>query len=302
MDRHILGTFRDESDVINEVNRLINDEGYSPEELMVVIDNDHDYEEKLHTLKQVEINEIDVGESVWDRIKDTFSFGSYNTKEDSQTLEQYGVPQERSEDFMDALKDGEIILLANTDAPANNELSQVNNEVVEEDERMINMDKNNKPIDEVNTEEEEAIQSNESDNEDKEKPSNVNTSETDEENMVESIDPSQAENTRSEENASVTKNNQASDEEQESQSNEESQWTDEEEEPDLTGEEETVDKGETEHNYGNTVAEGVVKPEVKSPLNTDDKDEKDPSEESEAPESDAQYPESHEDAGMKSEE
>lgn len=301
MDRHILGTFREESGVINEVNRLINDEGYSPDELMVVIDNDHDYEEKLHTLKQVEINEIDVGESVWDKIKDTFSFGSYNTKEESQTLEQYGVPHEKSEQFMDALKDGEIVLLANSDAPANNELSQVNNEVVEEDERMINMDKNNKPIDEVNTEEEEAIQSKDS-QQDKEKPSNVDTSETDKGNMGDSIDPSQAENTRSEENTSVANDTNSSDERDEGQTNEDSQWTDEEEEPDLTGEEETVDKDETEHNYGNTVAEGVVKPEAKSPLNTDEKDEKDPSEESEAPESDAQYPESHEDAGMKSEE
>lgn len=297
MDRHIIGTFREEAAVIKEINRLINDEGYSPDELMVVIDNDHEYEEKLNSLKQVEINQIDVEESVWDKIKDTFSFGSYNKKEESETLENYGVPHERSEHYMDALKDGEIILLANSDAPAHNELSQVNNEVVD-DERMTNMDKNNRPIDEVNTEEEEAIKNKESNDN---QPSNVETSETDTENMTDSIDPSQVNSTRSEENTSVKNENDSAEVEEDNGNNKDSQWSDSDEEPELTGEEESVDKDETEHNYGNTIAEGVVKPEVKSPLNTEDKEEKEPSEKSETPEADAHYPDEQEEAGMKSE-
>ena len=297
MDRHIIGTFREEAAVIKEINRLINDEGYSPDELMVVIDNDHEYEEKLNSLKQVEINQIDVEESVWDKIKDTFSFGSYNKKEESETLENYGVPHERSEHYMDALKDGEIILLANSDAPAHNELSQVNNEVVD-DERMTNMDKNNRPIDEVNTEEEEAIKNKESNDN---QPSNVETSETDTENMTDSIDPSQVNSTRSEENTSVKNENNSAEVEEDNGNNKDSQWSDSDEEPELTGEEESVDKDETEHNYGNTIAEGVVRPEVKSPLNTEDKEEKEPSEKSETPEADAHYPDEQEEAGMKSE-
>lgn len=297
MDRHIIGTFREEAAVIKEINRLINDEGYSPDELMVVIDNDHEYEEKLNSLKQVEINQIDVEESVWDKIKDSFSFGSYNKKEESETLENYGVPHERSEHYMDALKDGEIILLANSDAPAHNELSQVNNEVVD-DERMTNMDKNNRPIDEVNTEEEEAIKNKESNDN---QPSNVETSETDTENMTDSIDPSQVNSTRSEENTSVKNENDSAEVEEDNGNNKDSQWSDSDEEPELTGEEESVDKDETEHNYGNTIAEGVVRPEVKSPLNTEDKEEKEPSEKSETPEADAHYPDEQEEAGMKSE-
>lgn len=297
MDRHIIGTFREEAAVIKEINRLINDEGYSPDELMVVIDNDHEYEEKLNSLKQVEINQIDVEESVWDKIKDSFSFGSYNKKEESETLENYGVPHERSEHYMDALKDGEIILLANSDAPAHNELSQVNNEVVD-DERMTNMDKNNRPIDEVNTEEEEAIKNKESNDN---QPSNVETSETDTENMTDSIDPSQVNSTRSEENTSVKNENNSAEVEEDNGNNKDSQWSDSDEEPELTGEEESVDKDETEHNYGNTIAEGVVRPEVKSPLNTEDKEEKEPSEKSETPEADAHYPDEQEEAGMKSE-
>lgn len=73
------------------------------------------------------------------------------------------------------------------------------------------------------------------------------------------------------------------------------------ENPHLTGEEETVEAEESDHREPDA-AQGQVKPEAKSPLNTDPKTEKEPSEETDAPEGDAEYSEKQEEAGMKNEE
>lgn len=290
MDRHILGTFRDTEETVKEVKRLINEEGYTPDELMLIMDNNHNYERNLYSLKNVEVSEIEVEEeSLWDKIKETFSFGAYDSQEDVATLENFGVPQERSEDYMDALRDGEIILLANSDAPANNGLSELNKEVIlNEERRMDKMEKNNEPIDEVNTKEEEAIK-----NKENPKPSDVETSEIDTDNMTDTTDASQAENTRSEEAKKQDKDSE--------NSNEDTHGTESKEEPDLTGDEKSVSKVEKGQSYGNTIAKGVVRPEAESPLNTAETEDKSPSEDTETPDADATYSDEQEEAGMQSE-
>lgn len=307
MDRHIIGTFTNEEDTVQEVKHLIDEEGYSSDELALVIDKHSNYEERLNTLKEVQVEQVEVEDgSVWDRIKDTFSFGSYDSKASHSVLEDYGVPHNQADHYMGALKDGEIILLANTDAPRSTELSEVNEEIVAKERNdMVDDNKKEQPIDEVNSEEEEAIKNKgqKSKNEDQEpkkedeEPKNVETSETEQENMGDSIDPSQADHTRKDNGAEGK-----SDSSNENEPDGEDLKQDQEEDPDLTGEEETVDAQESKHGHGNKIAEGVVKPEAKSPLNTEGKEEKDPSEKSEAPESDANYPQEAEDAGMKSEE
>lgn len=290
MDSHILGTFTNEEDTVREVKRLIEEEDYTSDELALLIDKHSDYDNRLNTLKEVQVEQVEIeDESVWEKIKDTFSFGSYDSQASHSILEDYGVPHEQAEHYTDALKDGEIILLANTDAPRSIELSEVNEKIVVK-ERNHMSDKKNKPVDEVNSEEENAIKHNNEDDK------SVETSET--ENVEKSIDPSQAEHTRKEDNKAKGESASAD----ENGPDGEDLKQDKEEDPDLTGEEETVDKKESKHGHGNKIAEGVIRPEAKSPLNTEAKEEKDPSEKSDAPESDANYPEKSEDAGMKSEE
>lgn len=289
MDRHILGTFTNEEETIKEVNRLINEEGYRSEELALIIDKHNEFDRQINSLKEVRVEKVEVEEeSVWEKIKDTFSIGSYDSDAAHSVLEEYGVPHDKAEHYMDALRDGEMVLLADTDAPKHTDLSNLNGEMIDEENQSMNDNKNqHKPVDEVNTEEEQAIQAEKTDKD----PKDVETSETDDNQMNESIDPSQAEHTRKE--SAVEKN--------ETESSNESQGPNSKEEPDLTGEEDTVEAEESDHNYGNKVAEGVVKPDAKSPLNTDEKNEKEPSEKSDAPESDAKHTDDAEEAGLKSE-
>ncbi|MDZ7835451.1 MAG: hypothetical protein U5K84_09180 [Alkalibacterium sp.] len=185
---------------------------------------------------------------------------------------------------MEALKDGEIVLLADTDAPRHNELSEVNEEIIEDkgsDEHMT--DEKNSPIDEVDSEEPEAIKSQE--------PSDLETSEN--KDLKESVDPSQAASTRKEDISELEKG-------KKNDNNERTQGSESKEEPDLTGQEDTVEKESSDHGYGNTVADGVVKPEAKSPLNTEGKDIKEAHENTEAPEAEANYSEELEEQGKKS--
>lgn len=291
MDRHILGTFTNEEDTVIEVKRLIEEEDYASDELTLVIDKHGDYNKRLNTFKEVHIEQVEVEEeTVWEKIKDTFSFGSYDSKASHSILEDYGVPHDQADHYMDALKEGEIILLADSDAPKSTELSEVNEEIVmKERNDMVDNNKENQPLDEVNSEEEDAIKNKDNN------PKDVKTSES--KQTTESIDPSQAENMR-EDNTAEGDSDSSSDEKPDGEDLKQNK----EEDPDLTGEEETVDAEESKHGHGNKIAKGVVRPEAKSPLNTDDKEEKDPSEESEAPESDANYPEQSEESGMKSEE
>lgn len=293
MDRHILGTFTNEEEAIKEVNRLINKEGYRSEELALIIDKHNEFDRQINSLKEVRVEKVEVEEeSVWEKIKDTFSIGAYDSDASHSVLEEYGVPHDKAEHYMDALRDGEMVLLADTDAPKHTDLSNLNEEMIdEENQTMTEKNNQNKPVDEVNTEEEQAIKAEKSEKTDKE-PKNIETSETDDDQMNESIDPSQAEHTRKEK--AVEKNDADS-------NKDESQGKESKEEPDLTGEEDTVEAEESNHNYGNKVAEGVVKPDAKSPLNTDEKDEKEPSEKSDAPESDAKHTDDAEEAGLKSE-
>lgn len=282
MDRHILGTFKNEEDAVSQVEKLLNEDGYIPDELMLVMDETNQYDEKIESLKNVEVNKIEVEEeSMWEKVKEVFSFGTYDSQEGHSTLEEYGVPHDRADHYTDALKDGEIVLLADTDAPKKSTLSEVNEEIIEDKESEKTMTENNSnPIDEVNSEEEEAIKN--------KKPSNVETSEN--QDINESVDPSQVADTRKD---GSEKNNS-------SDNNEESQGKGSKEEPDLTGQEDTVEKEESDHGYGNTVAEGVVKPEAKSPLNTDPKEMKEADDNTEAPDAEATYSEELEDQGKTS--
>lgn len=291
MDRHILGTFTKEEETVKEVDRLIKEEGYRPDELAVIIDKHNEFDRQLDSLRKIQVEEVEVEEeSVWEKIKDTFSIGAYDSNASHSVLEDYGVPHDKAEHYMDALRDGELVLLADTDAPKHTDLSDLNEEMIdEENHKMTENNTNHKPVDEVNSEEEQAIKDEKSNKTDID-PKNVETSETDENKMDDSIDASQANETRKENTAKKKTD----------RKNEEEQGKESKEKPDLTGEEDTVEAEESEHNYGNTVADGVVKPDAKSPLNTDEKNEKEPSQKSDAPKADAKHTDDAEEAGLKS--
>ncbi len=323
MDRHILGTFRMEEELIQEIQRLINEEGYQSDELMVIIDSEQDYDDKLKKLNQVVVKEVELeDDSIWEKIKDTFSFGSYNSNDNGTELEDYGVASLHSDHYTDALRDGDFILLADTNAPKHAGLSEVNEEVIDEvqpvnsnEKGNVKMDndeiKKDSTIDEVNTEEEQAITSDAKQHaSNEENPSQINTSETDSGNMDNMSDATQASSTRKEDQVSKEANAKEDTHTEEKSSDpsvadDDTQGTDSKEEPEVTGDEKSVIRdyeNDEKHEYGSNIAKGSFSAESKSPLNTEDKEEKDPSEESETPETDAVYPESHDDAGMKSEE
>ncbi|SFJ85191.1 Heat induced stress protein YflT [Marinilactibacillus piezotolerans] len=294
MERRFEGTFQTANEVRDEIKRLINEEGYSAEELLVITDEKNSDLFKKNNLESVEVDIVDSEEngSFWEKIKETLSFGTYDSKEAQNALEIHGVPHNIAEHHLKALTEGEIVLLADTDAPKHSKLSNLNKNVTNNKETENNMvDKNNNPIDEVNSEEVSAIKNNNNEA----KPSDVETSETDNKNMTDSIDPSQAQDTREEDQVDTTRSENKLDEDDTTEDSGQSL----EITPDLTGEEETVQAEDANHEYPDNIAKGVVKPETKNPLNTDPKSEKDPSEKSDTPESDAKYTQGTNEAGMK---
>lgn len=292
MERRVEGTFQSKTEAKKEIERLIHEEGYRPKELLLVTEENGEFQEDT-SIDEVAVDVVDAEDegSFWERIKETLSFGTYHSSEAENALEKHGVTHELADHYLDALQEGEIVLLANSDAPTQGELSEVNGEIIDEEENDIMVDKKkDAPVDEVNSEEEEAIKDPSKGDKD---PSDVSTSETQDEAVKGEIDPSQADSTRSDE----TSHDEA---DLEDSTTTEDDATDPSTNPDLTGEEDTVEEYETDRKEP-TTAKGQVKPDIKSPLNAEPKEEKDPSEESEAPEGDAEYPEDQEKAGMKNE-
>lgn len=293
MERRFEGTFQTANEVRDEIKRLINEEGYSAGELLVITDEKNSDLFKKNNLESVEVDIVDSEEngSFWERIKETLSFGTYDSKEAQNTLEAHGVPHDIAEHHLKALTEGEIVLLADSDAPKHSKLSKLNKNVTNNKETDNDMvDKNENPIDEVNSEEVSAIKNN-----NEAKPSDVETSETDDKNMTDSIDPSQAQDTREEDQVDTTHSENKLDEDDTTEDSGQSL----EKTPDLTGEEATVQAEEANHEYPDNIAKGVVEPETKNPLNTEPKSEKDPSQKSTTPKSDAKYTQGTNEAGMK---
>lgn len=297
MDRRVEGTFQSKNEAKVEIERLINIEGYRPDELLLVTDENGNHETDYSDIENVKVDLVNADDegSFWEKIKEALSFGSYHSEEAENTLEKHGVTHELSDHYLEALQEGEIILLANTDAPSHPELSDINEEIVNEKENVTMVDKKkDAPLDEVNTEEEDAIKDSKSNGQNQE-PSDVSTKETDDENVKEGMDPGQANDTRSDE----SENDHSETEEDEDTTNEDDA-TDPSSSPDLTGEEETVESESTDFEEP-TIAKGQVKPEAKSPLNAKPKNKKEPSDNTDDPEADAEYSDDSEEAGMKSE-
>lgn len=294
MDRRVEGTFQTKEEAKQEVERLIHEEGFRAEELLLVSDQNAVIDET--NIDQVPVNVVDANDdgSFWEKMKEALSFGTYHSEEAENALEKHGVSHDLADHYIEALQSGELVLLANTDAPSEPDLSEITEEIIDEKEnkRMVDKKQQDAPIDEVNTEEEDVIKG--SDTKEKE-PTEVSTSETKDDNVAEGMDPAQANDTRSDESGD-------GEADLNDDTTTEDDATDLSTNPDLTGEEETVEAEGTEQEKEPKIAQGQVKPEAKSPLNAEPKEEKDPSEESEAPEGDAEYAPDMEEEGMKNEE
>lgn len=292
MDKRVEGTFKSENEAKVEIERLISEEGYRPEELLLVTDKSDGENLDSTNLKDVKIDVVNVDDdgSFWEKVKETLSFGSYHSEEAENALEKHGVTHELSDHYLEALVEGEIVLLANSDSPVNTGSIEVQEDITNKKENDLMVDKKkDAPVDEVNTEEEDAIKDSDKENEE---PSEVSTSETDDENVTDGMDPGQADDTRSEETDSEDTDDTTSEEDA----------TDPSSSPELTGEEDSVEAEDSKRSDTVNIAKGQVKPEAKSPLNAEPKEEKEPSKNTEDPEADAEYSEDSEEAGIKSEE
>lgn len=292
MDKRVEGTFKSENEAKVEIERLISEEGYRPEELLLVTDKSDGENLDSKNLKDVKIDVVNVDDdgSFWEKVKETLSFGSYHSEEAENALEKHGVTHELSDHYLEALVEGEIVLLANSDSPVNTGSIEVQEDITNKKENDLMVDKKkDAPVDEVNTEEEDAIKDSDKENEE---PSEVSTSETDDENVTDGMDPGQADDTRSEETDSEDTDDTTSEEDA----------TDPSSSPELTGEEDSVEAEDSKRSDTVNIAKGQVKPEAKSPLNAEPKEEKEPSKNTEDPEADAEYSEDSEEAGIKSEE
>ena len=121
MDKRIEGTFANQEMLIDEITHLIKQEGYAPEQLLVITRNGKSNYITEETAVQVIITSEDREEdSLWDKIVKFFTV-DLDEEEEEAIFERYGIDEDTYERFEDALDDGELLLLIDDAAPINDE-------------------------------------------------------------------------------------------------------------------------------------------------------------------------------------
>lgn len=323
MQRRVEGTYLTPEEVMHAIERLLQ-EGYVGEEIVVITDDQSDYQ-SLEDLTLVEVDAVDpdAGKSLWEKTKETLSFGNYHSDEASSPLEEYGVDGEMSEQFTTALENGEIVLLVDSSAPAHlDSLSTVNEEVLNHSEKEEPAETPTKESFDVITGDEGYFDPSQaqSSREDKVSKGEIDThkesNETDQlHGAIETNDGVKGD--VPEHSASVQKNDAQSDQqsnqkdpvEEANQSDQKDVQSHEDasslkETPELTGDEDTVKKEPTGHAYPDNINTGVVGGSdknlpKKSPVE-DGKPNEDATTDTAPPESDAYYSDTYKAAGGKS--
>jgi len=288
MDRKVEGTYLSKDETVSAVERLII-EGYLADEIIIVTDEKN--ESELEDLTIVEVDTVDPSEglSLWEKMKETFSFGRYNSDEHSNPLEDYGVEEDLGHHYTEALENGEIVILVNSAGPTNTQhLSQVNEDVL-------------KATDEVNDEAGAVVIK---------KPTEIPIKEEMEPTPGEGeqFDPTKAQSSREdiEGDAVTVPNKQPSTSEKEiSPGNENKDSSTDEAAPELTGDESTVVAEDQEHVYPDNISKGVIdggssSTETAHINGTEKLEETKPDQDAKQPESDAYYSDGYEEAGGKS--
>lgn len=121
MDKKIDGTFVNQELVIEEINHLIKEEGYAPEQLLVLTRKaKNDFITTETGVQVVLTGEDHDDDSLWDKIVNFFTV-DMDEEEEEKIFESYGIDEDTYERFEDALEDGELLLLIDDAAPVNDE-------------------------------------------------------------------------------------------------------------------------------------------------------------------------------------
>ncbi|SEL10902.1 Heat induced stress protein YflT [Carnobacterium iners] len=283
MQRIVEGTYASTEEAIKAVERLLN-EGYLAEELLIITDEKHEDELEDLTLVDVESveddednDEDDEEESLWDKIKETFRMGDYTNDNESNTLVEHGVDVETAEHFSESLENHEIIILTNSTAPAHSkQLSSVNKDVLNDDEKNEASLSAKEQVEPSETETKEAM--------------NPATGEG------ELFDPSKSQSAR--EDVPGTSTASSPDKEVNHDNSERDLLKqDRKDAPHLTGDEETVNTEEGNHVYPDNISTGVVGEGLT--VETEPRKAEHPNPHNDIPESDAYYSNKYENAGGK---
>lgn len=308
MDRRVEGTYMSKEETVSAVERLIN-EGYVADEIVIVTNEKN--ESELEDLTMVEVDSVDPNEglSLWEKMKESFSFGRYNSEEPANPLEEYGVEEGSGDHFTEALENGEIVILVNSAGPSNTEhLSQVNEEVLNgtNDNESENEEIAAKEPTKTPTKEKMEATPGEGEQFD---PTKAQSSREDiEGNPVTAPDKKNtdsATSTTTEGSISPITSNEENSENKSLAVNEEVKGSSLEKDPELTGDEATVVAENEGHVYPDNISKGVVDGGSSSAGSaqangTEKSEEARPELNSKQPESDAYYSDDYEEAGGKS--
>ncbi|CZQ97238.1 heat induced stress protein yflt [Trichococcus palustris] len=121
MDKRIDGTFVNQELVIEEINHLIKEEGYAPEQLLVLTRKaKNDFITTETGVQVVLTGEDHDDDSLWDKIVNFFTV-DMDEEEEEKIFESYGIDEDTYERFEDAMENGELLLLIDDAAPVNEE-------------------------------------------------------------------------------------------------------------------------------------------------------------------------------------
>jgi len=290
MDRRVEGTYTSKEETVSAVERLIN-EGYATDEIIIVTNEKHEKELEDLTLVEVDAVSPTEGLSIWEKLKESFSFGRYNSDEISNPLEEYGVEEDIGEHYTEALESGEIVILVNSAGPSKTQqLSQVNEEVLNGDTESAAKD----PVKSPTKEKTDAVPG-EGEQFD---PTKAQSSREDIEGKPVTAPDKQSSNL--EESISPITSNQKQDGNTVSTVNEEVKGSSLEKGPELTGDESTVVAENEGHAYPDNISKGVVDGGDSSHSKGIEKtEESKPEMNTKQPESDAYYSDDYEEAGGK---
>ncbi|WP_407370333.1 general stress protein [Carnobacterium sp.] len=297
MDRRVEGTYTSKEETVSAVERLIN-EGYASDEIVIVTNEKHEKELEDLTLVEVDAVNPTEGLSLWEKLKESFSFGRYNSDEISNPLEEYGVEGDIGEHYTEALESGEIVILVNSAGPSKiQQLSQVNEEVLNgnnESEREVIAAKN--PAKAPTKEKMDAMPG----EEEQFDPTKAQSSREDIEGNPDTSPDKQNINSTSEESISPINSNQEQNGSTVSSVNEKVKGSSLEKEPELTGDESTVVAENEGHVYPDNISQGVVDGgDSSSSKGIGKTEESKPEMNTKQPESDAYYSDNYEEAGGK---
>ena len=305
MDRKVEGTYTSKEETVSAVERLIN-EGYVADEIIIVTDEKN--ESELEDLTIVEVDAVDPSEglSLWEKLKQTFSFGRYNSDELSNPLEEYGVEEDPGKHYAEALENGEIVILVNSAGPSNNQrLSSVTEEVLNGTD-----DGNSEDVAIIAAKEPTKVPTKEKmepapGEEEQFDPTKAQSASEDIEGATITAPDRQSSSSTTEGSISPITENENQSEDKVSSVNKELKDSSLENDPELTGDEATVVDENEGHVYPDNVSKGVVdggnSATGTAHVNGIGKTEEvRPEQNSEQPESDAYYSNQFEEAGGKS--